>query len=114
MSYDTRMFVANKVRELHGQRCPCCGAEMTRRRASRRGSSERQLTVAHDEPEFRRVDEGRYVFACEACNADQRQLTFRMWAGTLKAYGDARAPRVEALANEIDRLVEERVRRYGR
>jgi hypothetical protein len=114
VSYDTRMYVANKVRGVHGQRCPCCGAVMTRRNPGRRHSSERQITVAHDEPEFRRTDEGRYIFACEKCNADQRQLTFGMWAGTLKAYGDARAERVEALADEIDRLVEERMRRYGR
>ena len=115
MSYDVRMYVAVAVQDRHGDRCPCCGVRMTKRGSQKAVSRyvANARTVAHDEPEKSRTDEGRYVFACARCNGDQKQLTFRMWAARLACRRDPRAEAVAALADEVDRLVERRKLRYG-
>lgn len=101
--------LAAEIEKVYRNRCPCCNKVMRRaRKAQLRYRVPRDHpTVAHDEPTGGGGNPEVWVYACQACNHEQGQLTFRQWAGHLAYVGDERAARVEALADRIDAWCEE-------
>lgn len=81
-----------------GRRCPCCRTPMSAKIPKRGQRNPRNMmTVGHDIP----VSQGGrdvWIYICCGCNQDQKDRTFRQWAGDLVNGGDPRAEHVVAVA----------------
>lgn len=105
--------LATQVRAIHGSRCPCCGHPMVNPRRNNIQNQRRRdrQTVAHNVPVG---NDTVWVYACNGCNYDQGQLTFRQWSLALKFKDDRRAPLVAALADIVETYLREKSRaRYS-
>lgn len=108
--------LATQVQITHGSRCPCCGHPMVNPRKSNTANQKRRdrMTVAHNVPVGRGGNDTIWVYACNGCNNDQGQLTFRQWSLALKFKEDRRAPLVAALADIVETYLREKSRaRYS-
>lgn len=96
--------LADSVWQAHGQRCPCCRYPMLTPRKHNALNIRRRdrITVAHDRPVGFGGDATVWVFACQGCNSDQGNRTFRGWSIVLEREGDRRAAFVADLADRID------------
>ena len=114
--------LAEEVQQVYGNRCPCCNRVMVRHRPSKiRWKVPRDHpTVAHDIATGSGGNPVVWVYACNACNAEQGSLSFEEWGRHLAYFKDERAPRVLALAafvaewcetNDVPRMLEKKRRR---
>jgi hypothetical protein len=96
--------LATEVQTIHGNRCPCCLSPMVKPRKNNDANRRRRdkITVAHDRPVGFGGNQESWVYACQGCNTDQMNRTFRAWSFDLRRTGDRRADLVSALADRID------------
>lgn len=96
--------LANRVRVVHGKRCPCCARVMVPPGRTKQKARRDLRTVAHDLAVGYGGDPTVWVFACFGCNHDQGMLTFRLWSQRLRMRGDERAGAVAALADMVEKF----------
>lgn len=109
--------LADRARRIYRDRCPCCLNPMVNPRRNNVANVKRRdrQTVAHNVPTGYGGDDTIWVYACNGCNYDQGQLTFRQWSIALKYREDKRAPNVAALADIVEAYLREKAHgRYSR
>lgn len=115
LDIEVKTFIAVKVGDHYGSRCPVCNVRFATRNQRPGGNVRPDYpTRAHDDPRCGPHDTGRYVFTCSRCNEEQDRMTFASWASRLRAKGDPRAAAVQLLADRVAHYAGERVRKYGR
>lgn len=100
--------LAHIVGEMNGSRCPCCKHPMVTPRKKNLANVQRRdrKTVAHNAATSFGGDDTVWVYACNGCNNDQGNRTFRSWSQHLDRLGDPRAANVRQLAAIVETYID--------